>query len=166
VKAAGMLGAILLALGLLLAACGGAASLPDQGACPTPAASDTDDSSPAAYQTAVFQGLGIVGSLHDSFTAAWPERRIREDSRFRGDWAEFSHLAICALEVVRDLEGPGDFGEFDGRLTDFTERYIENMEQGADAVAARNNSEYNRWLRDNDNLRIEANNLSFELGQM
>ena len=160
-----LLSGALLAVSVLLA-CGGVASLPDQGDCPTPAESDRDDSSPAAYQTAVFQGLGVVGSLHDSFTAAWPERRIREVAGFREDWAEFSHLTICALEVVRDLEGPGAFGEFDGRLTDFAERYIDNMEQGASAVAARNSSEYNRWLRNNDNLRIEANNLSFELGQM
>ncbi len=156
----------LFGLSLLLAACGGVASLPDQGDCPLPTASDTDDSSPAAYQSAVFQNLGIVGSLHDSFTAAWPERRIREVDGFREDWASFSHLTICALEVLRDLEGPGAFAEFDGRLTDFADRYIDNMEQGASAVAARNNSEYRRWLRENDNLRIEANNLSFELGQM
>ena len=161
-----LLSGALLAISLLLAACGGVASLPDQGDCPTPAESDRDDSSPAAYQTAVFQGLGVVGSLHDSFTAAWPERRIREVNGFREDWAEFSHLTICALQVVRDLEGPGAMAEFDGRLTDFAQRYIDNMEQGANAVAARNNSEYNRWLRNNDNLRIEANNLSFELGQM
>lgn len=156
----------LFALSVLLSACGGSARLPDQGDCPAPAASDIDDSSPAAYQAAVFQNLGIIGSLHDSFALAWPERRIREVNGFREDWAEFSHLTICALEVLRDLEGPGDFAEFDGRMTDFAERYIENMEQGASAVASRNNSEYGRWLRVNDNLRIEANNLSFELGQM
>lgn len=160
-------GAVLLGLSLLLSACGGAAQLPDQGACPMPADSDRDDSTPEAYRTAVFQGLGIVSLLHDSFVAAWPERRIREDSRYRTDWAQYSHLVICALQVVRDLEPPTDeLAEFDARLTDFAERYIQNMRRGASAVASRNNSEYNRWLRVNDNLRIEANNLNFELGQM
>jgi hypothetical protein len=145
-----------LALTMALAACGGAAGLPGQGACPTPGAALTDDSSTDAYRAAVVGGIELIQEIDQHFRVAWDERRLRERGEFRADFAVYAHQTECQLRVIKALSAPADgaMAEFGTGLDAIVGDYLVAMTAGRDAVEKRNASAYDDWIKQVDALAV------------
>ncbi|MDZ7728888.1 MAG: hypothetical protein U5Q44_12220 [Dehalococcoidia bacterium] len=161
-----------LALGLLLgalplAACGAEPTLPEEGECPTPPAEATDTSDAEAYREAATRALDRVSSLDQEFMATWDNRDIRELSSFREDYALYSHLMLCATEVALGLDEPtARFETYHERFTEHFQRLNAAMEQGREATASRNRSDYEDWQDEIEELMDENRTLAAELQAM
>lgn len=150
-----------------LAACGGGPTLPDQGACPTPPAEATDASDGDAYREAAARALDRVQQLDEEFMATWDDRDIRELSSFREDFALYAHLVLCQVDVALELEAPNArFQTFHERLSQHFQQLNASMEEGRDAAAGRNRSDYEDWQDDIQEIMDRNRTLASELNAM
>ncbi|GAB4329539.1 MAG: hypothetical protein Kow0010_13960 [Dehalococcoidia bacterium] len=144
----------------LLAACG-SGGFPDPGPCPppTPIAIREGASSEEiafAYRRAVINGLDRIEELADGFTARWPERELRNRSEFRTEFVAFAHAARCEAAGLNALEPPPFAEQYHAELTAQMQELSRIMDDGLDAVRARNVSEFRRWDRRERAFRAEA----------
>lgn len=131
----------------LSAACGGGTALPETEACPaaTPTPRPRGQSgSQFVYRRAVTEGEAQLIALRERFQAEYPGDTFYRREAFRPDFAGWAAASAC---VVTDLAAltPGNTEaqrSYDVALEALLLEYTAAIEQGSEAVRARNTSDY------------------------
>lgn len=147
---------------LALAACAGSSL--DVPPCATPVPLALSDGAGWGLQTREYIAHVEAGAvqlqvLSEDFTDRWPTRELRNDTRFRSDFAAYASAAQCSAEALRDLARPdwaalGADAETIAQMDAFDEvrarlmrEYEEVTQLGIKAVGTRNKSDFRRWER-------------------
>jgi hypothetical protein len=143
---------------LVIFSCGGD-GLPSAPACPTPTpiavastAAETapDDAAFAAYRVAIGAGIKQITDLREGFRKQYPTDTFFRDKAFRPDFAHYADNSICTAQQLLATKFPAPAttqgAQIDNtKLNNALEGFISTMQDGRDAVASRNVSEYHRW---------------------
>lgn len=154
--------AVLLAAGVLLAACGTAdANFPAETVCPSPAAVPTSRASPGtpsqqAFVAMVRAGARTLQQERERLREAYPTDTFYRRESFRPDFAAYADRTICVARELRAMAAPGTrLVGWKANVDSALDALIAHTEEGREAVRTRNVSEYRAWYREVD-ARIDA----------
>ena len=155
---AAVFGAAFGALAGLLAACGSAASFPEESECVQPAPLPTSRNTPGtvssrSYLMRIQNSTENLELLRANLRGKYDDDTFYRRDDFRPDFAEYADKTVCTAQAIRDLAPPDTrYSEYDSTLDTALADLIDHTRFGREAVRKRNVSEYRDWYRRADQL--------------
>jgi len=134
--------------GAALAACGGAASLPEPEPCPTAVPLPTSAATPRvtqgrAYFTALQTSLEQLQDQLQRFKLDHPNNRFSRDDAFRPSVAAFIDHSTCIALAITALQAPTQqFQQSRAKLDAALDDYVALLASGRAAIRSRNVTDY------------------------